>query len=331
MSKSQILDLSGFMFSGKAALHDFLTEIDGIWTPGNRLEFDLLRVKDGIADLESSINSWSPIRSDEAARRFLKLVWKMSASNAGLNKLFVPGFDYGVRYPNLREASERFVNRITTKQWSMYWPYHLLEMSPLELFRFKLKRKLLGVSENVIYRIISRERFLPALRDYLHEVLWYDIDKEKFHTVAINNGFEPFDPDRFVSFFHEARCIIVDRDPRDIFATAILPSVGFNDQAGLYQKIAGAHEVDTFIERIKLYRENTSVIQSPRVMRVNFEDLVLDYEVTTNRILNFLNIDSADHTRKHSKFDPEKSKNNIGLWRRLTNQEDICKIERALF
>lgn len=330
MNKHQVLDLSGYMFSGKAAVHDLISEIDGVLTPGNRLEFDLLRVKDGVADLENSIVSWSPIRSDEAVRRFLKLVKKMSQSNAGLRKLFVPGFDYGRRFPNLREATEKFISRITTKEWDMYWPYHLLEMGPFETFGFKLKRKLTGDSENICYRLVSGEEFYQALRDFLDEVLWFGVDDSKYHMVAINNGFEPYDPSRFVNYFHDARCIVVDRDPRDIFATSNLASEGFNDQAGLYQKIAGAHDVETFIERIRVYRANTSSAYSNKVLRVSFEDLVEDYASTTAQLLRFLGIDESKHTRKYARFNPEKSKANIGLWKQLPDQSDIRAIEKAL-
>jgi hypothetical protein len=71
--KFKILDLSGYLFSGKAAVHDLISEFEGFYSPGNRAEFDLLRVKDGVADLENAIHNWSPIRSDEAHGVFLKL------------------------------------------------------------------------------------------------------------------------------------------------------------------------------------------------------------------------------------------------------------------
>lgn len=330
MHKHQVLDLSGYMFSGKAAVHDLISEIDGILTPGNRLEFDLLRVKDGVADLENSIISWSPIRSDEAVRRFIKLVNKMSQSNVGLRKLFVPGFDYGKRFPNLKDAADKFVRRITAKEWEMYWPYHLLDMGPVETLGFKLKRKLMGNSDNICYRLVSGEEFYQALRDFLDEVLWFGVDDSKYHMVAINNGFEPFDPSRFVNYFQDARCIVVDRDPRDIFATSTLASVGFNDQAGLYQKIAGAHDVETFIERVRVYRANTSSDVSNKVLRISFESLVEDYENTTALLLRFLEIDESKHTRKYACFNPEKSKENIGLWNKLPDQAAIRAIEKAL-
>jgi hypothetical protein len=326
----QILDLSGFMFSGKAAVHDLISEIDGIWTPGNRFEFDLLRVKDGVADLENAISSWSPIRSDAAVRRFLGVVRKMAARNTGLNRLFVPGFDYGKRYPNLIEATNKMVRDITKAEWPMFWPYHLLEMSPIEIACFKLIRKFKTSSNNTIYRLISGDQFIERLREYLEEILTYQIDNKKYHTIVTNNAFEPFNPLRFINYFHDARCIVVDRDPRDIYATANLYSSGFNDQLQIYNRIAGAFDVNTFIDRISVYRSNISRVASDRILFINFEDLIYNYEIVVNRIYNFLDISPEKHSKKFSKFDPEKSKKNIGLWRTLPDQDSIKLIERAL-
>ncbi len=326
----RVLDLSGFMFSGKAAVHDFLSEIDGIWTPGNRDEFDLLRVKDGVADLENAITSWSPIRADEAARRFLKLVKKMTRSNAGIRRLFVPGFDYGVRYPNLLEASNKLVRSITKAEWPMYWPFHLLEMTPVEIAWFKVKRKLLGKTDNIHYRLISGDKFIALLRDFLDEVLSYGIDTSRYSTIVVNNAFEPFDPVRFINYFNDSRCIIVDRDPRDIYATANLYSAGFNDQSGLYNRIAGAFDAETFINRIRVYRSNISRAKSDRVLRINFEDIVNNYESTSKSIYDFLGVRPSDHVRKFSKFNPTVSKANVGVWRQLEDQDSIKLIESAL-
>ncbi len=116
----KVLDLSGYMFSGKGAVHDFISEIDGFYTPGNRVEFDLLRVKDGFADLENAVNgSWSPIRTDAAARRYLKVVRKMGHSSSGLDRLFATSFGYGSRYPDFVAKSEKFIDDITVAKWEM--------------------------------------------------------------------------------------------------------------------------------------------------------------------------------------------------------------------
>ena len=48
----QVVDLSGFSFSGKSALSDLLKEVDGIFVPPNDVEFDLIRISGGIISLD---------------------------------------------------------------------------------------------------------------------------------------------------------------------------------------------------------------------------------------------------------------------------------------
>lgn len=329
--KFKVLDLSGYMFSGKAAVHDFIAELDGFSVPGNRSEFDLLRVKDGFADLESAVTgSWSPIRSDEAARRYLKVVRKMGQSTRGLGRLFAPGFDYDSRYPALKTLSEKFIDDITVEKWDMYWPYHLLDMSSIELFVYKIKKKLFKIHNNVSYRLISGELFYELAREYLHRLISSGIDEALFHTIVLNNAFEPFAPERFTNYFHDARCIVVNRDPRDIYAVANQFSAGFNDQVELYRNIAGAFDVNVFIERIRTYRQQISTFDSPRILRVDFEDLVINYEETSSRIYSFLGIAPSLHFDRFKYFNPEHSKKNIGIWQQFSDQQAIRTIERAL-
>lgn len=330
-SHFKFLDLSGYMFSGKAAVHDLIAELDGFSTPGNRVEFDLIRVKDGIADLESEILSWSPIRADAAARRFLKLVEKIGVGGTRLSRLITPGFGYTERYPKLIQRSREFIDAISVAAWDMYWPYHLLDMSRSEIFLFKIKRKLLGQQENVRYRLVSREFFYEALEIYLHDLLSEGIDPDVFHTIILNNAFEPFDPTRYLAYFENAKSIIVDRDPRDIFVCANLSSVGFNDQIAVYRRIAGAIDAQTFIQRIKTYRAHISNVASDRVLRMNFEDLVQDYEGTVDNIYRFLGVSSDAHVRRKEYFDPEKSSKNVGMWREYPDQQSIRMIEEAFF
>ncbi len=323
------LDLSGYMFSGKAAVHDLIAEIDGFSTPGNRIEFDLLRVKDGIADLESALISWSPVRADSAARRFLNVVKKIGDGSTRLSRLTTPGFGYADRYPKLVQHSREFIDAITVAAWDMYWPYHLLDMSRLEILRFKIGRKLFGRHENVHYRLISRELFYEAVKIYLHDLLSEGIDRDSFHTIVLNNAFEPFDPTRYIAYFEDAKSIIVERDPRDIFVVANLPSEGFNDQVELYRRIAGAFDVQIFIQRFKTYRAHTSSIASDRILRLKFEDLVLDYERTVTTIYQFLGITANAHCRKKMYFDPAISSTNVGMWRDYPDQRSIRMIEEA--
>ena len=63
-----------------------------------------------------------------------------------------------------------------------------------------------------------------------------------------------------------------------------------------------------------------------RVLRINFEDLILKYYETRKEVFNFLDIDESDHVNKFQYFDPNISIKNIGIWKKHKNQDDMKKI-----
>lgn len=70
----KIVDLSGFMFSGKSAASDILREFSGVFVPNYLVEFDLLRMPGGLIDLKNAVMDWSPVRTYGAVCRFSDLV-----------------------------------------------------------------------------------------------------------------------------------------------------------------------------------------------------------------------------------------------------------------
>ena len=81
MKQYKFLDLSGYMFSGKTAVGHIIRELDGFCVPDFELEFNLLRIQDGIIDLESNlVDNWSLIRSNNAILRFKKLIKKLDGT-----------------------------------------------------------------------------------------------------------------------------------------------------------------------------------------------------------------------------------------------------------
>src|SRR4051812_20100113 len=114
------LDLSGYMFSGKAAVTDILREFRGFHVPNYRSEFDLIRVAGGLADLAASVSfSWSTIRVDAAIRRFEHVMGVIARKPSGLRRLYREGFGYSERYPGVEEATRLFLKRITAASWPM--------------------------------------------------------------------------------------------------------------------------------------------------------------------------------------------------------------------
>ena len=387
----RFVDLSGYMFSGKAAVIDLLREFSGYYVPDYRHEFPLLRVQDGIMDLDKALlDDWSPIRSDAAIRRFRKLAQKMSNTRRKISlreeDLVAWGLSeqYGAAFSQL---SMEYVDRLIDLRTSAPWPYAEASQSFYELLIQLLRPRMSGVRHAALRGVLSAGRvlssivfpkyaadfrdlqnslllplkpaavgehdmagvrsyswnevdlviasgggFLEATRDYLEAVLSNEVDRQAFHTIVMHNAFEPFNPWRPLRYFRDAKCIVVDRDPRDIFVTARTFSDGFNDNPNVYSRIAFAHDVSAFIRRHQILRSRTNFSMDPpkKVLRIRFEELVCHYDATVELVLDFLEVDRSAHRDKGKYFDPGKSAANVGLWKNCPFQEEIGLIRAQL-
>ena len=67
------------------------------------------------------------------------------------------------------------------------------------------------------------------------------------------------------------------------------------------------------------------------VLKLNFEDLVCNYDKSVEKIANFLG-ENIVHKYKNRYFDSnsKRSKSNVGLWKNHTNQLVMEKISKEL-
>ena len=325
MSKNyKFLDLSGYAFTGKHALIDLLREFDGYHVPHFEYEFCLLRIQGGILDLKTAlVDDWSPIRSDAAIRRFRKLVKSLGTKNSRLDPrswLVAAGFTYD-EYFNYQffPLSERYLTELVDASWRAAWPYAKTEWSGMELLYRRVKRQLgFKKADEVEMCLAPSENFLPATRRYLNDLLSSNVVPTT-NTIVMHNAFEPFNPYRSLDLFESAKCIIVDRDPRD------------NYVAGLWYKPT-ALPVQKFAKRYRVYRVAAQKNQRPsdRILRIQFEDLVLHYKETLTRILAFLGEDRSVHVKPLQYFNPSISAKNIGIWKTHPDQAEIAYIAEEL-
>ena len=323
--KYTFLDLSGYVFTGKQAVIELVREFKGYLVPNAEFEFNLLRIQGGILDLENAlVTQWSPIRSDAAIRRFRKLVRRMKSRN----RLFKPqtwfdaiGSDYnGYFQGQFASLSHRYTSQLIQASWRADWPYPLTEISDLELFWRKLK-KVLGIKEALFFEMYLSQPtdFLDLTRSYLSDLLSTNANEDT-KTIVMHNAFEPFNPQSSLKYFDSAKCIIIDRDPRDNFI-AQLP----------HSHLAVSASV--FVERYRLYRamaQKSNDQDHGDILRINFENLVTQYEETRRKILSFLNEDLSIHIHPKKYFDPALSIKNIGIWKSHPRQKDIKLIHREL-
>lgn len=318
----RFVDLSGYAFTGKHAVIDLMREVDGYHVPHFEFEFGLLRIQGGILDLHHALcEDWSPIRSDAAVRRFRRLVRRLgtSGSLSRPSTWFTSvGWNYNDYFAGRFFAlSDAYVNDLVTTRWQAPWPYALAEVGAGELFWRKLKSRLRRPHALDFAMVLSRPpHFIERTRQYLQDVLSSNVAPGT-KGIVMHNAFEPFTPARAMRFFRQAKAIVVDRDPRDNYA-----------QGQWYAPFASS--VDDFIRRYRMQREATDYTPHPDVLRIRFEDLVLDYEPTVARILAHLGEASSALVRAKQHFDPAVSKKNLGIWRTFSKPHEITRIAEAL-
>lgn len=322
----KVLDLSGYGFSGKHALSDLVREFAGYQVPHFAFEFNLLRIQGGILDLERAfVDDWSLIRSAEAVRRFKRLIVRLGTPNRWTRpttwfQAAGPGYDVHFK-GRFTELGLKYVDGLVLDSWRTNWPYPRADLSGFEVFTRKLLRKLgVTAAEDFDVYLAATDDFAGATRAFLRELLGGGL-ADHHHTVVLHNAFEPFNPERCLKFFDEARCIVVDRDARDNFAQHWLTP---------YRPM---HiDVERFVTRYRVYHEASRRFDSghPAVLRINFEELVERYDETLGRIFEHLGEDSGCHVARQAYFDPSVSRKNVGIWRAHPRQDEIRFIENEL-
>ena len=345
----KIIDVSGYGHSGKTAVSDLLREVKGVEAHDYSFEFGLIRFADGIIDLHSNlVGNWSPLRSDRAIKRFRQLCQKLASGYSNhLN-------------PSFLEISDKYIESlIDGRLFINGWFDPLYDQKKLDINREILKKfGLLNIAKKIanfarmkrIQEDNKTEVFLSSgfefdlkTKKYLEKILLTDNTKQS-EFILTNNMFEPFTPTRSLDYFEDAYCVVVERDPRDIYSSVInydrafIPGFEENNKTysknylkGLKEDMLGVLDVQSFITRQKVYYRNTnSDKHDRRVVRIKYEDLVLSYESTVKYLFERLKIHPNSHIKKHEYFDPKQSSKNVGLWREFADAELIKKIEKEL-
>jgi hypothetical protein len=347
----KLIDVSGYGHSGKTAVTDILREVRGIHAHHPTFEFNLLRLADGVFDLKKSVyDDWSPIRSDFAIKRFTALC-------DVLNPIYSTELN-----PNFQDICTTYINSFIVDELYVDWYDNLYnrprgrlkagikfilkkahsELLVKQLLRLIKKNQRSGTgSKNIVY-LIDGENFIAKTRQFLEELLCLEYKQNS--TVVTNNAFEPFNPTLGLNLFTNAYCVIVDRDPRDIYLSSriseglFIPDYEKENETyslqygiNLKRNFLGSHDIDTFIRRQKIYRKN-AVLQNRnnRIIRVKYEHFVLNYENTLMKLLRKLHIDATDHINKFKYFNPEKSRANVRLWEKYPHISELKLIEREL-
>ena len=337
MSK-KIIDICGIGHSGKTIVNQILQHNKDIHVHTPLFEFNLLRVYGGLINLKSNlVNNFSPNRSDMAIAQFRHLINTISPSAriSDVKSLFNSnGWNYNDMLGcDFEKISNEYIDSLIDLESKSIWPYPEIYKSKFNrfckrvgfrLFKYEHKNKLIFSSAN---------DFKQKTQSYLEKILF---NNEK-DIVCTNNMFEPYNPGKYFDFFDDPFLIIVWRDPRDIYVSTKKGNDGYVPDFEAKNFIDSHHKsftlsdnINHFILRKKILLSKCDFRDSKRVFNIKFEDIIYNFEESIKKLTQFLNIEFGDTNYLKKAINIEKSKSNIGLWKKYNNHYEMDLIKEEL-
>ena len=323
MNSFDFICVSGYGRSGSSACIDLLKEFEYIDGPDR--EFRIAKDPFGLLDLELSVvDNWEFIRHNTAINDFLEYCSMLSRED-GTFKKAGKGFSE-LLYVDFMKESVEYIDRINDFMYSGDTMLNRYRLNALQSFKQRLRSKFgLGNATQMYFSRPSKDKFLMETQLYLRRLFENYAANKNVHKVVLDQTISPTNIKKTLKYFDDAKLIIIDRDPRDIYATMINNKMflGVSDNS-VHKYIAWHHFV-----RQSTLQDTDKILMQDKILRLNFEDLFLHYDKTIEHIKEFLDIDFY-HKDKGSKFNPESASDHVGIWKNVLNQKTVFQIEKEL-
>lgn len=330
--------VTGYFGSGSSAVLDLLCEFDSVTTglPDNIESFEhtTLYQPGGIFDLEDKLLLGNDIhRSDEAIRTFKTEMMRLNDNNFGWFGSFKEMF--GDEFEKITNTliEELHPFSIYTRYYGQYKAvkFSLVKVGVQLAARVLLGRHVYKWGRQFVYEpkdrgmisaFPSEDEYYTAASKFVSSYMNLFSDKNKPNTVfdrliLCHNIY------RLPKYFgNDFKLIVLKRDIRDVyvFNKYLWPEIN----AGTMYPM----DIDIFIDYWRRLKSREKKIIDDRILEVNFEDLIYNYETTTDLIKKHCNLsDNEWHQFKY--FKPEKSIKNTQVFKiRDVWQEEIARLEK---
>ena len=316
--------VSGYGWTGSSACIDILKEFKGFGALKG--EFRIAKDPYGLSDLENSlVHNWDFMRNDVAIRDFLNYC-EVLGRGTGLFKKTGKDLSRKLNIDFMAE-SRLYIDRLTDMTYSGDTLIHRYNISAYDNFCMKIKSKF--GKNNGKFMYFSRPdslNFIKETKLYIDNLFDSYMKINKINKVILDQTVPPTNIYNTSKYFENIKTIIIDRDPRDIYANMV------RGKRLLGPELINHDSVEKYIiwhkqlRRISIKDVENS---SKNTLRLYFEDLIFKYDETIEKIIAFLG-DGAQHNCKGKNFLPELSINNTGLWKGYKDQSIMKKIALEL-
>lgn len=332
MGDITFLLVSGFYSSGSSAAVDLLKEFRGT----HECKAEIRTIKDpyGICQMEDAlVNHWELINSSAAINDFLRLSRICSRSGGGRNPFARAGLNYEKTIrPDFMKITHEYIGKLTKFEYRSDFYYSKFKKS---YPRYVIDRCRMGLEQATKgkLRVANRKNLLPsyfakptqeefnvATQEYFEKLYEDKVAGIDRPFVVMDQAVSPNNTQVIHRYFKKAKMIIVDRDPRDMYVDDMV-----NWGENLDDDCNSAEAGMRFAMRQRALRDN--IKPDPDILYIRFEDLILNYEEMTDRLLAFLNLTGDDHLEKFRYLKPERSAKNIGIWKKYyTEYKDALDV-----
>jgi len=327
----RIIVPTGYMGSGSSAVTDLVSEFADSSNEYKDYEYIFLHCPNGVFDLEDKLlKGNNAIRSDEAIRSF----------ETQMHKLYDKKFWWVGNYkevigPEFKDMTKDFINKVEQFNFPGFWYTHeevnfkmfirLLLRKPFKMIAHDKQkfRPILKYNDGMRISYIKPKEFYEYAHEYIYKVVNY-ISRGK-ENIILDQFLLPFNLHRVDNYFgDELKVIAVARDPRDVYI--LNKYIWGNKKIG----VPMPKDAKEFCKFYKAMRESEIPSKSDKVLRVNFEDLVYNYESEVKKITKFLHYTEKDHVNKKKRFNPDLSIKNTQVFRNPEYADEVKIIEKEL-
>ena len=316
-----IIGTAGFSWSGSSAATDYLKEFDENQVYDN-FEFIIAYHPDGLSDLDYNLNIACNkfLSSNTAIHRFRKIAKHLlgkptNGKIVNITEQFIDSITQ-VKWTGCAQGQNLYHNETVYNILSPY-TYKFLRRLPV---KFCKTIRLYPIS--TIEFSVRPENFIENCHIYTESIL-NSLGLDTSKNIVLDQPFSGNNPVASLKYYRDAKAIVVDRDPRELYllAKCYFPKTSYQ---------VPYDNVEDFISYYgNMHKVISESIANPDVLYLKFEDMVYNYEKTTKKIREFLKLGENHHKKMY--FDPGKSMANTQLFRKCADyKDDIKKIEESL-
>ena len=317
-----LLGICGYGFTGSGAVVGLLEEYEEPQVYSKAEIQEAFKI-DGLQDLEYHLvkQYCRHISGDAAVKRFKEA---RGLGQTPILKKTIPKEEY-------LKISEEYLRNLIQGEWygvdnidySTKYPLYNFLVLVLKKTLFPWYEKIFGHPFNhwparKMYLCIEPDNFYEETKKYtdnLMKAMGADLSRD----IVLDQVFEGNNPKNSFPFFRNAKAIVVDRDPRDVFLLA-----RHGKRTSAEARFMPREDVNVFIEYYRRLRKS-KVEDDENVLNIQFEDLIYNYEFAVKKVEEFTGY--SRHTQPRKFFDPKISIYNTQLFNNPKYEDDLWMIK----